>query len=86
MNWADWWDRKEQNNFALIDAIKKENLPLIKELLNEQLNLDGVCADLNHRNDNDETPLHEAVKVCNETIVKLLLAKFVEINAENSRD
>ena len=43
-----------------------------------------MCADLNHRLDFDETPLHCAVNVGNETIVKILLAKFAEINAENS--
>ena len=72
-NWAKWWERKDQSNQALVEAIKQQNAKLVQNLLSEQQQLAGVCADLNHRLDFDETPLHCAVDTGNKAIVKLLI-------------
>lgn len=44
----------------------------------------GVVADLNHRMDFDETPLHEAVRVGWLEAVTLLLKGHAEINAQDN--
>jgi hypothetical protein len=58
VNWGQWWERKDRINALLIEAIQKQNLKTIADLLNEQTQMHGVVADLNHRLDFDETPLH----------------------------
>jgi len=53
-------------------------------LLNEQTQMHGVVADLNHRLDFDETPLHMAVRSANIDSIQLLIKFFAEMNAQNS--
>ena len=36
VNWGQWWERKDRINALLIEAIQKQNLKIIADLLNEQ--------------------------------------------------
>lgn len=81
VDWGQWWERKDRINAMLIQAIQKQNLKQMVDLLNEQTQMYGVVADLNHRLDFDETPLHMAVRSGNIESIQLLIKYFAEINA-----
>lgn len=62
----------------ILQAIKDKNIDLLGKLLSK--------TDLNFFDpeSNEDTPLHEAVRVGSEEIVKMLVAKHPKINAINN--
>lgn len=63
----------------LIDAIKKDNIPITQcILLND--------ADINLADDQGNTPLMHAVYISSQTIVDILLSRGAEVNSKNSTD
>jgi len=51
------------------------------QLLDEKVQKHGLVADVNHRLESDQTPLHRAVKTGNAEAVQLLIKFFAEVNS-----
>lgn len=59
----------------------KQNEKLVRDLLDEKVQLHGLVADVNHRLDSDQVPLHKAVRAGNTNVVKVLIKFFAEVNS-----
>ena len=59
----------------------KQNIKLVEELLDEKCQPHGLIADVNHRLESDQTPLHKAVRTGNAQLVKILINYFAEVNS-----
>lgn len=64
-----------------MEAISKDNEKAIADLLDENKQLHGLIADVNHRVESDLTPLHKAVRTSSPEIVLLLIKCLAEVNS-----
>jgi ankyrin repeat protein len=81
ITWNQWWDLKKETNEELVEAIKKNEEELVRDLLDESKQVHGMIANVNMKMERDETPLHWAVLSGNTTIINTLLNFYAEVNA-----
>ncbi len=53
LTWQQWWEQKDIVNAALVEAISKQNVQQVGDLLDEKIQPHGLTADVNHRLDSD---------------------------------
>ena len=60
-SWQDWWEIKVKRNEEFVEAIKRGDIDLVKDLIDEE-KYNDVAADVNLPINEDYCPLHYAVE------------------------
>ena len=80
--WEDWWQMKDRTNQELFHAIGQQDEDLIRNLLDENA-VNGIQADVNAKDERNQTPLHSCIYVGNLKIAQFLMERFAEVNAQD---
>lgn len=83
VTWDMWWNRKQEANQEMFDAIMKKDAKLVSNVLNEETAKYGLVADANVKLMDMTTPLHSAVQYGCLDIVDILMKHFAEVNAQD---
>jgi len=80
-DWREWWTIKRQRNEELLKYTEKNNVRMVRELLNKQIYGD-LIADVNTLNPSEMTPLHVASKLGHLEIVNILCENVVDLECK----
>lgn len=79
--WENWWTMKEETNMRLFEAIGNRDENKVLLLLDENLSNAPMMADVNAKDETNQTPLHSSIFSGDVNITKLLIERYAEINA-----
>jgi len=80
-DWREWWYLKRKRNEELLRYIEKNNVRLVRELLDKHVYGDHI-ADVNTLNSSEMTPLHIASKLGHLEIVHILCENDADLDCK----